>query len=456
MISINQSEFSSLMFAIGYFEPAPNIVVATSGGADSMALLLLANDWVQPFGGKVIALTINHNLRPESKDEAMQVKAWCENYGIEHHILTWEHNTPVKSAIQETAREARYRLLTDWCRENHILHLLTAHHCDDQVETMFFRLARGSGLEGLSAMSAQKIVSGVRLLRPFLQISKSRLIATLQDRRQEWLEDPSNQNPLYGRVNIRSQLENYEHNENIKNRASYLTNFLGKFRNLLENKLASCLTETIEIYPQGYACINTREFFLLDKEIATKAIASLIQAVSGLPHPPRSKKLLHLCDIINSGKLYSKRSLGGAIFEQSENKIIVYREAKAIEKSRTVPENTLIIWDNRFLVKWQRTENSFSDIQLEVRSLGSDGLTQIQKLSPSLLKNSHPARILRTFPSLWLLEELVSAPHIGYMSKNLNFPKIIANIKFCPAKPLAASSFFVMNGGLNMKFQERK
>src|SRR5690606_9469224 len=114
------------------FEPRPHLAAAVSGGADSTALLLLAHQWASERGGRITTLTVDHGLRPEARAEAQSVARLCAERGIEHHILTCP---PFPGgATQEEAREARYGLLTGWCRERHALHLLLAHHRDDQAE----------------------------------------------------------------------------------------------------------------------------------------------------------------------------------------------------------------------------------------------------------------------------------------------------------------------------------
>jgi len=149
---LDASGFARLMASLGPFESAPRIAVAVSGGADSLALALLAADWAAAQGGKAVALTVDHGLRPEAAAEARQVRRWLADCGISHFILAWRG--PRSGAdVQAAARAARYRLMGEWCARRGILHLLLAHHRDDQAETVLLRLARGSGLEGLAAMA---------------------------------------------------------------------------------------------------------------------------------------------------------------------------------------------------------------------------------------------------------------------------------------------------------------
>ena len=150
---ISKKEFAASMAALGPFERPPALAVAVSGGADSMALTLLAADWAAARRGSIVALTVDHRLRNESRAEAKQVAAWLAARGIEHKILAWTGEKP-SSDVQAAAREKRYELLEDWCRRQGILHLLVAHNLDDQAETFLLRLGRGSGLYGLSGMAS--------------------------------------------------------------------------------------------------------------------------------------------------------------------------------------------------------------------------------------------------------------------------------------------------------------
>src|SRR5512144_1702125 len=149
------------------FESSPHLAVAVSGGADSMALGLLAHDWAVARGGRVTALTVDHGLRPASAKEAAVVGSWMSACGIEHHVLRWRGEKPA-SAVQNAARIARYRLLCEWCRQANVMHLLLGHHSGDQSETILHRLVRGSGIFGLAGISPLVETSEVRLLRPLL------------------------------------------------------------------------------------------------------------------------------------------------------------------------------------------------------------------------------------------------------------------------------------------------
>ena len=162
------AEFAGLIETLGPFEQRPRLAVAVSGGPDSLCLCLLAAGWAAAQDGAVSALIVDHGLRPEAAAEARQVAAWLRARRIDHHVLRWAGVKPA-TGIQAAAREARYRLLGDWCRAAGILHLLLGHHLDDQAETVALREARQSGAEGLAGMAAVRELAGLRLLRPFLR-----------------------------------------------------------------------------------------------------------------------------------------------------------------------------------------------------------------------------------------------------------------------------------------------
>src|SRR5580700_5510022 len=152
---------------------APGIVLAVSGGPDSIALMWLAARWRGALarGPRLIAVTVDHGLRTEAAREARDVKRLARTLDLPHRTLRW-HGTKPKAGLPAAARVARYRLLAQAARANGATHILTAHTRDDQAETLLMRLVRGSGIAGLAAMARQSERDGVFIARPFLNISK--------------------------------------------------------------------------------------------------------------------------------------------------------------------------------------------------------------------------------------------------------------------------------------------
>src|SRR5438105_3098189 len=186
---------------------APAIVLAVSGGPDSIALMWLAARWRRALarGPRLIAVTVDHGLRAEAAAEARQVKRLARSLNLPHRTLRWTGTKP-KTGMPAAARAARYRLLVQAARANGATHVLTAHTRDDQAETLLMRMLRGSGIAGLAAMARESERDGLLLARPLLNVSKSQLIATLTKARINFADDPTNRDLNFTRPRIRAVL----------------------------------------------------------------------------------------------------------------------------------------------------------------------------------------------------------------------------------------------------------
>jgi tRNA(Ile)-lysidine synthase len=186
---------------------ARGALLAVSGGPDSVALMLLAAAWAEQttLTPKLAVATVDHGLRANSRGEAEAVAAWAESLKLPHHILVWQGAKP-KTRIQERAREARYELLFAHAREIGADYVLTAHHADDQAETILFRLLRGSGLSGLAGMSVAVRHGEIVHFRPLLGYSKETLVGLCQARRHPFFCDPSNEDLSFARTRLRRLL----------------------------------------------------------------------------------------------------------------------------------------------------------------------------------------------------------------------------------------------------------
>ncbi len=185
----------------------PALVLAVSGGPDSVALMWLAARWRKGFsrGPRLIAVTIDHGLRADAAREAREVKRLARRLDIEHRTLRWTGVKP-RRGVPAAARDARYRLLAQAARAARTTHVLTAHTRDDQAETLLMRLLRGSGIAGLSAMARESERDGIRLVRPLLDLPKSRLIATLNKAKIAFADDPTNRDTAFTRPRLRALL----------------------------------------------------------------------------------------------------------------------------------------------------------------------------------------------------------------------------------------------------------
>ena len=186
------------------FETVSSLVLAVSGGPDSLALMRLAARWRDR--GAPVSLhvaTVDHGLRADSGLEAAQVGQWARALGLPHDILLWRGEKPA-SGVQERAREARYALLFAHARALGAQGVVTAHHRDDQWETVLIRLARGSGLAGLAGMARDQIFPQGRVLRPLLGLPKQALVDFCRREGQGFFEDPANADPAFERARWRA------------------------------------------------------------------------------------------------------------------------------------------------------------------------------------------------------------------------------------------------------------
>jgi tRNA(Ile)-lysidine synthase len=186
------------------WEAARGILLAVSGGPDSLALMLLAAQWARGRAAlpPIYVATVDHGLREDSRHEAEMVGRWAGELSLPHAILVWDGIKP-KSRIQERAREARYDLLFRHAAKIDADHVMTAHHADDQAETILFRLLRGSGVSGLCGMARTSERNGLILARPLLEYAKADLIALCEARAHPFIIDPSNDHPGYARTRVR-------------------------------------------------------------------------------------------------------------------------------------------------------------------------------------------------------------------------------------------------------------
>ena len=185
--------------------PGLPLGVAVSGGPDSLALLLLAAA-VRP--GEIRAATVDHGLRPASGEEAEMVAALCDRLAVPHSILPADWAEAPSANIQAEARNMRYRRLCDWAQNEGLPAIATAHHADDQAETLLMRLARGSGVGGLAGVRASRaLAEDVRLVRPLLGWRKAELVELVGAAGIEPVDDPSNRDPAHDRVRFRRIVE---------------------------------------------------------------------------------------------------------------------------------------------------------------------------------------------------------------------------------------------------------
>lgn len=292
------------------------VAVACSGGSDSMALTLLANDYFPDL----VALTVDHGLRKEAAKEALQVGKWLKKHNIEHHILKWRGEKP-NSNIQETARKARYQLLTDYCKKHGIEYLLVAHTLDDQAETFMLRLARGSGVDGLAAMSRISTMNDITILRPLLEVKKAELVEFLAVKNQDFVNDPSNENTAYDRIKIRKLLPELVKIGLTPERLAKTADNMARARQFLEQETDKFIQENCEISRDSVTIKNLPD----SDEIALRVLTHFLKSIGGSEVPPRLNSLKLLYNKLQQPAC-KPHTLGGCIFKRNKHGIFIVRE----------------------------------------------------------------------------------------------------------------------------------
>lgn len=441
---VTAGDFACLMARLGPYEARPHVAVGCSGGADSMALALLLDDWVRAQGGTLTALTFDHRLRPDSTAEAKQVATWLHARAIDHVTLT-RSEAPIAGNVQARAREARYAQMSSWCRANGVLHLALAHHLEDQAETVLLRLGRGSGVDGLAAMAPVTEMPDLRLLRPLLDVSRQRLAATLAAADQGHVDDPSNRNDAFARVRLRNAAPLLAREGLTPSRLAATAHQMARARTALEHAVAALLADGVTLVPEGYAVMNVRPFRAAPAEIALRALSRLLSTVAGSAYPPRFERTERLWRALCAdGGMETARTLGGCRvlpLKRGAGRFLVCREPRAA--SETVPAHRgEILWDGRFRIRIR------GNSRCDVKRLGRQGWADLVADRPDLRNTGVPAAVRPSLPSFWYLDELVSVPHLSYMRQRVvEDPPTIGELTFAPLNPLTGAGFLCGQAG---------
>jgi tRNA(Ile)-lysidine synthase len=266
------------------------LAVGVSGGADSLALVLQAQEELAVFGRKVIALTVNHGLRPSAAAEAEYVGEIMKEYGIEHHILEWQGEKP-GAGIEEAARIARYTLLKQWCDEHDVRVLMVAHHLRDQAETFLMRLQRGSGLDGLCCMREVGSWNGLKILRPLLGVEPEQLQDYLKKKNVVWINDESNESDEFLRCRIRKFLPELKEKSGITvRRIGEAVMNLQSAESFINEYATDVRTREVRDYFGAVFSFRHTDYLRWHKEIKFRILAQLCRKI----YIPRAESVLQL------------------------------------------------------------------------------------------------------------------------------------------------------------------
>jgi len=421
--------------AIGGFEPRPSLAVGVSGGPDSLALTILADRWARERGGTAWALTVDHRLRPESAAEAERVGRWLAARNIPHATLVWRDAKP-STGIQEAAREARYRLLAEWCAEHGCLHLLLAHHRDDQAETYLIRRRAASGADGLAGMATVREVPGLRLVRPLLAVPKARLLALLDAERQPYVTDPSNRDPVFERARLR--LGPGPRGREGEGPGSLAAEIRANAANRIarEREVGSLLAAAVALHPAGFAVLDAAPVAAAG-ELGERALDRLVAVIggAGARYPLRRERLARLRQALGETP-FRPRTLGGCRFVSWRGRVLALRETARAAAPLSIAPGGSTLWDRRFLA----TLSLAAERPVRIAPLGSNGAAVVGRNRPRD-DNPLPRFIYPTLPAFWDDAGVLAVPHLLWARTTTGCR---ASLAFRPPVSLFGAGFTVV------------
>ena len=391
-----------------------HLLLAVSGGPDSLALLYLIAEWHGRVGSAAPAIsvaTVDHGLRAESAAEADIVAQHCAALNLSHATMSW-HGAKPKRGIPNAARAARYALLDDHARkksESGSIAVVTAHHQDDQAETLFMRLARGGGVDALSAMASDRsLASGspVRLVRPLLGFSKARLIASLAARRVRWLDDPTNTDLKFERARVRQSLAA----SGLSSAALAVTARRMQDAGVGLDYATARFKETLALSLHGgiYARLDRPVFDAGPSILRHRVLTELIGRFGGSTAKPELSEIESLLARIDAAKIISA-TLGGTVISADPRTISIWRELGRLSNAGlALTAGEVQLWDDRFWVSYDGPPET----AVTVRPLGLDGIGTIADLIPDA--PPLPFAAMCGLPSFWADATLLAVPQLNF------------------------------------------
>ncbi len=381
----------------------PEVAVALSGGADSMALLVLLQAWTAQRAGRLVAFIVDHGLREESAAEAERVRGWAAARGAESQVLTWRGPKP-GSGLQAKARVARYRLLEAACRDRGLLYLATAHHSDDQAETFLLRLESGSGPQGLAAMPALSVREHLLLLRPLLAFSKPRLEALLLAEAVPWVEDPSNHDLRHRRVALRGLRADPAGRGLTTDAFGQARSLFARLRHGLEREILIWLAEYCDWQPEGYASLDRTALHAAPSGLAGSALALVLRTIGGAVYGPSPDRVVRLLSDLAAGR--GSTTLSGCRLVTGRARLLVVRESRAAA-SLALKAGCKQHWDRRFRVQCGHD----LAVGLQLKCLTEAGW---RRMDPRPHSKGLPGPVRWSLPCVWDAAGPLAVPHLDW------------------------------------------
>lgn len=374
-------------------------------------------------------MTVDHGLRARSAEESAETVAWLRAWDVPSEVLPWTGPKPA-SRIQEAARQSRYGLLTSACARLGILHLLLAHHADDQAETVAMRLARRTGTVGRAGMASIRELAGCRLLRPLLSVSKQRLVATLQALAQPWHDDPSNLSLRFERAALRLK------GGLLPAPLWTLALDAGRERSREELQVSGLLARAAHPSAFGHVALDRAALATISADMATAVLGYVIRSVAGAPYPVPRDRLRHLAAALETEGNGTRRSLAGCLVRWTGCEILITREPGRVRHAIPLLSDLRTVWDGRFDVTCGEVPEG-----LTLRALGRNGREALPVAVRAALRAARiPLSAVESLPATFG-EDLVGCPTLDWWQREPLPVKVVPR----PLHPVAPPPHFVVD-----------
>ena len=374
--------------------PEGRLGVAVSGGGDSVALLHLLAEWK---GRALAVVTVDHGLRDESAEEAKAVGILAGSFGLPHDTLEWT-GWKKRGNLQDAARSARRDLMAEWAKANGITAIALGHTADDQAETFLMRLARGSGVDGLSSMEPIREEGGVSWIRPLLGVRREALRGYLAEIGAKYVDDPSNEDESFDRVKVRQALGTLGALGIDVPKISKTTERLRSAKQVVYSATRDLSLACCEVTKAGELKVDIERLLSGQRSLQLRILSEAVRFVSGSYYAPRAYMVDNvLNDLAND---FVASTLHGCIVRKTASGLVVRREPGKTEEAVPIGQ----IWDGRWKVS--------GDGDGEIAALGEDGLN----LCDNWRETGWSREALLTTPAIWSDGELIAAPLAGFGS----------------------------------------
>lgn len=381
-------------------DPPRRIGVAVSGGSDSLALLHLLHDFAKSRDIALLVATVDHGLRPEAQAEAAQVARICADFGLSHDVLRWtgwDHS----GNLQNQARIARYRLLSDWGQSRGVEMIALGHTLDDQAETFVMRLARRAGVDGLAAMAPRFERNQMQWIRPLLGARRAQLREFLTANNVPWADDPSNDDDRFDRVKARKALAVLDTlGINPEALSDVAQNMAAAKQALTQSMLGvarGCVTLRM-----GAVGIDENALNSMSPDLQRRLVSHALHWVNSAAYAPRATGLAHVAAALEQEK---SATLQGCELRRKGKTLWIFRELQAVRHLETGVDQ---LWDNRWKITAPAEMIGQFD-QYSIRALGQEGLRHW----PDWRTLGVPRGALLSTPAVWRAEQLIAVPLAG-------------------------------------------